>query len=460
MRILKHLYFCYISLVFFSSVRREKRKAEGEGLAMADACNSRSLSWLVKPCRPDPRREIIARTPLDIIHHLRPSSAAPIVSLPDDLLLECLSRVPTSSLPVLPLVCRRFSLLLDSPAFLRVRRSHGRLRRTLHALSLSDLGRLSSASLSADSSFDASWDLFTTSAGAVSLEALEGSFSFAHARVAVLGRSIYIIGRGATLRYDTWTGAVSPRAPTIFPRKKFATAAIGGKIYVAGGAARTSAVEEYDPVANVWRVVAEAPKQRYGCVGAASGGVFYIAGGLRVGGGRTGVEAGRLDAHICAGSMDAYHVEAGAWVRGRPGAGAGSAAAVPGGWCVVGACGSGPYVYVVASHAVELSFWRWEGKVRRVGGGEWTRLVPPPVPARVGLGGAVRFSCAAVGEEKVVALVQVSVGCSGGGAARWRSDNLAVEGALLVYDIRSGEWSRGPDLPTRLRRAAVVCVEF
>ncbi|CAL9210516.1 unnamed protein product [Musa hybrid cultivar] len=433
---------------------------------MADACNSRSLSWLVKPCRPDPRREIIAHPSLEIVHHhhnLRPSAvasasaAAPIMSLPDDLLLECLSRVPSSSLPALPVVCRRFSLLLDSPAFLRLRCAHGRLRRTLHALALSDLGLLSSTSLPVDAPLASAWAPSSASA-VLPLEALDGSFSFSHARVAAVGRSIYIIGRGATLRYDTWTGAVAPRAPTIFPRKKFAAAAIGGKIYVAGGVARTSAVEEYDPTADAWRVVAEAPRQRYGCVGAVAGGVFYIAGGLRVGG--VGGEGGRLDAHVCAGSMDAYNVEAGAWVRGRPGAGtvAGAAAAVPGGGCVVGACGTGVHVYVVASHAVELSFWRWEARARRSGGGEWARLEPPPISARAGLGGALRFSCAAVGEEKVVALVHVSVGCGGGG--RRGSDAVAVEGAVLVYDIKGGEWTRGPDLPPGLRRAAVACVEF
>ncbi|WOL18686.1 hypothetical protein Cni_G27483 [Canna indica] len=439
---------------------------------MADACNSRSLSWLVKPCRPDPRREIVAHQhpSLDITHpqHLRPSASpvAPIASLPDDILLECLSRVPPSSLPALSLVCRRFSLLLDSPAFLRLRRSHGRLRRTLHALALSDLGVLSSASLPVDSSLAAAvadaWapPASSSSAFAVApLDALDGSFSFSHARIAAVGRSIYIIGRGATLRYDTWTGAVAARAPTIFPRKKFAAAAIGGKIYVAGGAARTSAVEEYDPVTDAWRVVADAPRQRYGCIGAAAGGVFYIAGGLRVGGG--GGEGGRLDAHVCAGSMDAYHVEAGAWVRGRPGAGA---AVLPGGGCVVGACGAGPHVYVVASHAVELSFWRWEGRARRSGGGggEWTRLEPPPIPARAGLGGAVRFSCVGVGEKKVVALVHVSFGCGngGGGGGRRSSEVAALEGAVLVYDIRGGEWTRGPDLPPGFRRFAVACVEF
>ncbi|KAG1338348.1 putative F-box/kelch-repeat protein [Cocos nucifera] len=293
---------------------------------MAETCNSRSFSWLVKSCLPDPRREI-ARAPPEN-PHCRPTAAAspavaaasPISSLPDDLLLECLSRVPLCSLPSLSLVCRRFSLLLDSPAFLDLRRSHGRLRRTLHALSFSDLGLLVSAAIPADEPAVA-WDC----ASPIPLppQILDGSFS--HARLAAVGRSIYIIGRGATLRYDTWTGAIAPRAPTLFARKKFAAAALGGKIYVAGGTARTSAVEEYDPAADAWRVVAEAPLRRYGCVAAAAGGVFYVIGGLRVGGREA---AGSLDAHVCAGSMDAYRVGTAAWVRGRAGAAA-AAAVVP-----------------------------------------------------------------------------------------------------------------------------------
>jgi hypothetical protein len=33
------------------------------------------------------------------------------------------------------------------------------------------------------------------------------------------------------------------------------------------------------------------------------------------------------------------------------------------------------------------------------------------------------------------------------------------EGLVLVYDSVAGEWSRGPDLPEVIRRAACVCVE-
>ncbi|KAK8954046.1 F-box/kelch-repeat protein [Platanthera zijinensis] len=410
---------------------------------MGESGNSRGFSWLVKSCITDSCREV-SRSPVPShCYHkdLLPSAAAapdssPIFALPDDVLFECLSRVSLSSLPSLSLVCRRFALLLDSPAFIDLRRSQGRLRRTLFAICISDLGVVTAAALPIPIPIqpDLSWD---TVAAPISFSGDLAAGTFSQPRLAAIGRSFYLIGRGATLRYDSLTGAVSLRAPTLFLRKKFAAAVVGNRIYVSGGSTRTSSVEEYDPEANEWRVVAEAPKRRYGCVGAAAGGVFYVLGGLRVGTQREEEEA--RDAHACAGSMDAYHVRAGMWLRVR--------AVVPGGGCVVGACGAGPYIYVLASHSVEVSFWRWDGKGRR--GGDWMRLEPPPVAGQHRLGGAVHFACASIGDDKLSALVYSSVSHGARG----------METALLVYDIRLDEWSRGPELPPGLRRAACACVE-
>ncbi|PKA55367.1 F-box/kelch-repeat protein [Apostasia shenzhenica] len=410
---------------------------------MGDTCNSRGFTWLVKSCITDSCREVATSPATNHRRHhdylpCFTTAAQSILSLPDDLLLDCFSRVPLPSLPSLSLVCRRFALLLDSPAFNDLRRSSGRLTRFLLALSVSNLGHLTLASLPLPLPPDhhPSW------APPFSLRAdlVQGAFS--QPRIAAIGRSIYIIGQGAALRYDSWTGAVSRCAPTLYPRKKFAVAAVGSMIYVAGGASRTSAVEEYDPETDVWRVVSEAPRRRYGCVGAAAGGVFYVIGGIRVGArpGEVDDEVAR-SAHACAGSLDAYHVRSKQWLRSR--------AAVPGGGCVVGACGAGPHVYVLASHAVEVSFWRWEARGRR--GGDWIRLESPPAPAgKLRRGGAVRFSCAAVGDDRLVALVYSSAGCGG---------QRGVESAMLVYDITAGEWSRGPDLPPELRRAGCAFVE-
>lgn len=402
---------------------------------MAETCNPRRLPWLIKSCIPDPRREAAklpsgTRPPPTVTS----TAASPsISSLPDDLLLEILSRVPQPSIPSLSLVCRRFALLLDSPSFYALRRSHGLLRPALHALSVPSPSELFPASLMILSS---SWDL-PFGPIPIPIEIPDGSL--AHARAVTLGRSIYLIGRGATLRFDAWTGAVSSRSPTLIPRKKFAAAAIAGRIYVAGGAARSSAVEEYDPDLDSWRIISDAPRRRYGCVGATASGVFYVIGGLIVG---SSTRAGRLDAHVWAGTMDTYEVETGVWGSRR-------AASVPGGGCVVGACGAGSHVYVLASHAVEVSFWRWDaGKGRR---GDWLRLEPPPITAHLRLGGAARFCCSALGQDKIVALVHVS-----SDASRRRG---STDGVVLVYDIVKGEWNRGPDLPVGFRRAALACVE-
>ena len=97
-----------------------------------------------------------------------------------------------------------------------------------------------------------------------------------------------------------------------------------------------SAVEEYDPDSDSWTVVTHAPRKRFGCIGAAVDGVFYVIGGLKIGSngsrGVNGSEFSRAatagaEAHVYASSMDLYDVEARVWLRSR---------AVPGGGCVVG----------------------------------------------------------------------------------------------------------------------------
>ncbi|KAF6151857.1 hypothetical protein GIB67_010431 [Kingdonia uniflora] len=212
----------------------------------------------------------------------------------------------------------------------------------------------------------------------------------------------------------------------LFSRKKFAAATIHGKIYVSGGSGTTGTVEEYDPSSDTWRIVSEGSRRRYGCIGASVGGVFYVIGGLKIG--RAG--PGTHEAYVYASSMDAYDVMSRVWLRTR---------AVPGGGCVVAACTANGYVYVLASHTVELSFWRYEGK-----GKEWCRIRSPPLPAQVRIDGSVRFSCVGVDNKRVL-LVQMLRGFK--------------RGLVLVYDSEVGEWSRVADLPDVIKRPACVSVE-
>ncbi|KAK4741961.1 hypothetical protein SAY87_025549 [Trapa incisa] len=388
------------------------------------------------------------------------SAAVGIDSLSDDLLMECLSRVPPPSLPSVSLVCRRWSSLVVSSAFSGFRRLRGLLRPTVFALSASaDFSCLLAASLTFDSD-PAAWRVSIFHASdAVSLLNLYGLFS--HLRLSAIGRRVYIIGRSSMVCYDTWTGTVTTRSPMASPRKKFACAACSGKIYVAGGGGcgGSSSVDEYDPRCDTWQVVNQAPRRRYGCVGAAVDGVFYVIGGLRIDSSgpdhkplHSAVGVG-AESHVYASSMDLYDVEARAWLRSR---------SLPGGGCVVAACAAAAaaaagHVYILASHAVELSFWRFDGRRKTAGFGQWERLKAPPLPAQVRLDSSVRFSCVCAGEKVVV--VQVS-GCIDDLLRRsGRAERGLREGLVLVYDTAKGEWSRGADIPEVIRRAACVSVE-
>ncbi|GAB2277116.1 hypothetical protein Dimus_011823 [Dionaea muscipula] len=421
---------------------------------MPEGCNSRPFSWLVKSCIPNPQKQ---QAILLLLHRNndggggrknKPTISISISILPDDLLLEILSRLPLTSLPSLSLVSRRWSLLLDSPLFLHLRRRHGLLHPTLFALSLPDhlfTLHVSTLRLHLRSS---SWDTTTSislphdAVSRIRETDLHGFFS--QTRLVSTGRRVYILARDFTTEYDSWTGSVKSKSAMLSSRKKFAAAAVSGKIYVTGGSARTSAVEEYDPEKDEWRVVCDAPRRRYGCIGVGIEGLFCVIGGLKIG---SSCELSRAaavgtEAQMYANSMDMYDVEVRCWLRSR---------AIPGGGCVVAACGAYGHVYVLASHAVELSFWRFSPRKRNDGGGgsrfgEWCRLRSPPLPAQARLDSTVRFGC--VGVEDKVVLIQAGQGGRG-----------CREGLVLIFDCVGNEWTRGVSLLGVVLRATCVCVE-
>ncbi|CAN1250007.1 F-box/kelch-repeat protein At5g26960 [Linum perenne] len=403
----------------------------------------------MKSCFPDPALDPPPPKSTHLLHR------RPISSLPDDLLLECLSRVPSSSLHSISLVCRRWSHLLRSPSFLYLRRLHNLLRPTLFAFSSSHSALFSASLLFHPPPLSSSWNLDASSLP------FHFSFSpdiFTHSRLVAIGHKIYILGRTHTLCYDVWTDTIFSTSSMLSPRKKFASAAVSGKIYVAGGggSSHVSAVEEYDPDSDTWCVVSQSPRRRYGCVGAAVDGVFYVIGGLKIGpGGGAELTTTRpgAEAYAYASSMDLYDVEARGWLRSR---------SVPGGGCVVAACAAGGFVYILGSHAVELSFWRFDGRRKgKEGGagfGEWCRIKSPPVPQQMRVDGTVRFCCVGV-EEKVV-VIQVIGSIDDLLRRSGRNVRGMKEALVLVYDpAGGGEWSRGPDLPEVIRRAACVTVE-
>ncbi|KAK7259950.1 hypothetical protein RIF29_25584 [Crotalaria pallida] len=427
-----------------------------------ETCNSRHITWLMKSCFPCPHdtstptttttTTIISTTKPSHLQASFPTHATTISSLPDDIVLDCLSRVPSSSLPQLSIVCRRWSRLLTSPHFLDLRRSHSLLRHTTVAISATDSG-FSVATLE-NTSWNSSSLFLPDPNHTVSFDDYYYSL-LSHARVVSIGPRIYVVGRNATMRCDTWTSTVTSCCAMTFPRKKFAMATVAGKIYVASGGSRTDAVEEYDPVSDRWSVVAHAPRRRYGCVGASVDGVFYIIGGLRIGASEqnefSSQAAGGAGAHAAyASSMDLFDVEGRVWLRSR---------AVPGGGCVVAACAAAGRVYALTSHAVEISLWSFDarrrssdkgGSLSSFGSGEWCRIKSPPLPAQVRVDTRMRFSCVGMGDK--VVLIQVP-GCGNEGR------RSSKEGFVMVYDCNTGEWSRGADLPECFRRAAYVGVE-
>ncbi|CAJ2639431.1 F-box/kelch-repeat protein at5g26960-like protein [Trifolium pratense] len=414
-----------------------------------ESCNSRHLTWLIKSCFPDPPNHTTTKLTTSSSHSktqphpTSPTHPTTISSLPDDIVLNFLSRLPPSSLSSLSFVCRRWSLLLHSPHFSDLRRNLNLLRHTLLSLTATDFG----FSFSTFSNSNSNPSLSLPYYDAVSL--------LSQARVASIGPRIFIVGRNATVKYDTWTETVSPCSAMIFPRKKFAVAAVAGKIYIAGGGSRTDTVEEYDPLTNTWSVIAHAPRRRYGCIGASSDGVFYVIGGLRIGASEKNEFSSRanLGAEVYASSMDLFEVEGRTWLKSRT---------VPGGGCVVAGCAAAGKVYVLTSHTVEVSFWSFDAKRKCGGGGgrdgggafgEWVKLESPRFLAQVRVDSRIRFSCVGMGDK--VVLIQVG----GRVLNEERRRGSSREGFVLVYDCVSGEWERGDDLPEIYRRAAYVSVE-
>ncbi|XP_010527722.1 PREDICTED: F-box/kelch-repeat protein At5g26960 [Tarenaya hassleriana] len=395
---------------------------------MSESCNSRHFSWLMKSCRPNPSD---AKS-LAPIHQPSPvassaSTETEISSLPDDLLLECLSRIPSSYIPSLAAVCRRWSRLLLSPYFLHLRRRLGLLRHSLLAISAVESGLF--AAILQFQCETGGWRVSFAASSSSSTCFDGGQVGLAHARAVAIGSRVYVVSRNSVLRYNSWMGTVTVRSPMLFPRKKFAMAVVSGKIYVAGGGGGGSgvaaAVEEYDPQKNRWRVVAQAPRRRYGCIGTALDGVFYVIGGLKIVNDLSraaAAGAAAAEAPVYASSMDLFDVGASQW-----------------------------------------PFWRFHALRHRTGGGggalgEWRRLRSPPLPPQVRLDGTVRFSC--VGVEDKVAVVQV-VGCIDDLLRRsGRSERGLRESLVLVYDTAEGEWKRGADLPEVISRAACACVEW
>ena len=85
-----------------------------------------------------------------------------------------------------------------------------------------------------------------------------------------------------------------------------AAAAMGGKIYVTGGAneksSPTNSVCVYDPQTDVWTLLANMSYVRHGHASAAVGGKLYVFGGLGAG--------------LCQSTVEVYDPASDSWVQG------------------------------------------------------------------------------------------------------------------------------------------------
>lgn len=414
------------------------------------AGSRRGLRRLMKACWTHP--------PLEI--HKPHSQANPSLHvLPDDVLLECLARLPRVTLQSAMLVCQKWRSILQSPDYYEQRRRISILEPLLFVFGGSGSGLASAVYCTRAGKWRAA-SLFSPQVTVgnewlAEYHGVDHAQSLLHAQPAVLNHRIFIVGAipshnsklwgpDSTIMYDSWTKTLSRRAPMLLPRKKFACCSIGGRILVAGGANRRDPsrdalmdAEEYIPEENLWRPLASMPRKRYGCLGVAVDGIFYVIGGLK-----SSVIGMCMQPYTYISSMDLFDPKTNAWQKTK---------SLPTGGCVIACTVVGSCIYMLSSHAVELSFWKYDTTQDT-----WSRIRPPPIPSPLRLDNRLKFSCATVGTS--VYIIQVGGSIDDLLRRSGRHTRGLKEGLVLIYDTLLQEWSRGPDLPSCIKNGAACAV--
>uniref|UniRef100_A0A0D6R4X2 F-box domain-containing protein n=1 Tax=Araucaria cunninghamii TaxID=56994 RepID=A0A0D6R4X2_ARACU len=433
------------------------------GRSNSNNCHSGGLRRLMKACWTPPRSVSQQRShgigqeggEGEGEEEANDEETAPFISLlPDDVFVECLARLPRSSLQASMMVCHRWHDLLNSNEYYDLRRKIGKLESMLYVLGGGG-GGLASAVYSKQCKVWKAGLLFSTrtiniSTNAWLLDYHTSHNSLLYAQPAVLDNKMFIIGAGlmagpnsggggalnCTLIYDTWTKSLVRRSPMMCPRKKFACCVISSRIYVAGGSLRRGScstreaivnAEEYVPELDLWRPISNMPRKRYGCLGAAVEGIFYVIGGLKFGK-KNGFS---VQPYAYVSSMDSYDPKTNTWLKTKP---------LPVGGCVIACSVMGSCIYMLCSHAVELSLWKYDTRKD-----SYTRIKSPPIPSPLRMDNVIKFCCVTMG----TCIYIVQVGGSIDDLLR-RSGRCArgqKEGLVLIYDTKLQEWSRGPDLP-------------
>jgi N-acetylneuraminic acid mutarotase len=133
---------------------------------------------------------------------------------------------------------------------------------------------------------------------------------------AAIGGLIYLAGgAGGTMvgneleAYDPASNTWTTRAPMSCARNHTAGGAIGGKLYVAGGRpGNQTCLEAYDPATNAWTRKADMPTGRSGIAGGVVGGCLYVFGG----------EGNPADAAGIFHEIEAYEPATDSWTRLPP----------------------------------------------------------------------------------------------------------------------------------------------
>ncbi|KAH7280654.1 hypothetical protein KP509_36G007500 [Ceratopteris richardii] len=282
--------------------------------------------------------------------------------------------------------------------------------------------------------------------------------SLLHVQIAVLNHRIFIVGTipgcnsklwgpVLTLMYDSWTKTLSRRAPMLLPRKKFACCVIGGRILVAGGAKRGDPkrdalmdAEEYIPEEDIWRPLPNMPRKRYGCLGVAVDGIFYVIGGLK----SSSVMGMCMQPYTYVSSMDLFDPRNNSWFKTKP---------LPTGGCVIACSVVGSCIYMLSSHVVELSFWKYDTQQEA-----WARIRAPPIPSPLQPYNRSKFSCVTMGTS--IYVIQLWGSIDDLLRRSGRHMRGLKEGLVLIYDTVLQEWSRGSDLPSFVKNWAACAVVY
>ncbi|KAI5084558.1 hypothetical protein GOP47_0000727 [Adiantum capillus-veneris] len=415
------------------------------------AGSRRALRRLMKACWTHP--------PLEI-NRLLSQGTPSLHLLPDDVLLECLARLPRPSLQNAMLVCQKWRSIVQAPEFYEQRWRISMLEPLLFVFGGSGSGLASAVYCTRSGKWRAA-SVFSPQVTAgnewlAEYHGVDHAQSLLHAQPAVLNHRIFIVGAipshnsklwgpDSTIMYDSWTKTLCRRAPMLVPRKKFACCAIDGRILVAGGANRRDPsrdalmdAEEYIPEENLWRPLASMPRKRYGCLGVAVNGIFYVVGGLK----SSSVIGMCMQPYTYISSMDLFDSKTNTWQKTK---------SLPTGGCVVACTVVGSCIYMLSSHAVELSFWNYDTQQDM-----WSRIRAPPIPSPLRLDNRLKFSCVTVG--KSVYIIQVGGSIDDLLRRSGRHTRGLKEGLVLIYDTLLQEWSRGSDLPSCIKNGAACAV--